>query len=92
MDDDIPDKIAAQLHVNPLTAVMLMNAAIEAGVVPEGERAVVLDAGGASVAKLVAALARRRNIPVVSIVRAREGARRLSELFPDIAVIASADF
>ena len=91
VDDDIPDKIAAQLHVNPLTAVMLVNAAIEAGVVPGGERAVVLDAGGASVAKLVAALAQRRDIPVISIVRSREGARRLSELLPDIIVIASGD-
>ena len=87
IDDDIPDKIVAQLHVNPLTAVMLMNAAIEAGVVPGGE----LDAGGASVAKLVAALARRRDIPVISIVRSREGARRLSELLPDVDVVASAD-
>ena len=91
IDDDIPDKIAAQLHVNPLTAVMLMNAAIEAGVVPGGERAVVLDAAGASVAKLVAALARRRDIPVISIVRSREGARRLSQLLPDVDVVASAD-
>ena len=76
IDDDIPDKIVAQLHVNPLTAVMLMNAAIEAGVVPGGERAVVLDAGGASVAKLVAALARRGTYPSsvsCEVARAPEG-------------------
>jgi len=89
VDADIPDAIAAQLHINPLTAVMLLNAAIDVGIAAGGDRAIVLDAGGASVAKFVAALARRRNIPVISIVRRADAAKRLVELFPDITAIAT---
>ncbi len=55
---DLPDRIAAQLHINPLTAVMLVNAAVEAGAASEGDRAIVVDAGASSVGKLVTAIAR----------------------------------
>lgn len=78
--EDLSDAVAAQLHLNPLTAVMLMRAAEAAGAGPGEDSAIVLDAAGSSVAGLVAAIARRKDIPTVGLVRRREAASRASEL------------
>jgi NADPH:quinone reductase-like Zn-dependent oxidoreductase len=89
--DDIPDHVAAQLHINPLTAVMLFRAALEAGVAEGSERAIVVDAGGSSVAKFVTAIAERRSVLVVSVVRRREAAALLASQFPRATFVASSE-
>lgn len=85
--DAVPDATAAQLHVNPLTAQMLLRAAREAGAGAEG--ALVLTAAGSGVARLVAALALDAGLPVVGLVRSSAGAGELSALMPALPVIAT---
>ena len=85
----VPDEIAAQLHVNPLTAAILIRAAEAAGVVPGGGT-LVLTAAGGGVAKLTIALALERRLPVVALVRSETGAEALRRLFPALIVIATA--
>lgn len=91
LPDAIPTEIAAQLHINPMTATMLVRAAIDAGVGEGGDRAIVLDAGGSSVSKFVTAMATARSIPVVSVVRRPAAADELAEQFPGIPFVASDD-
>jgi NADPH:quinone reductase-like Zn-dependent oxidoreductase len=86
--DDLPGTIAAQLHVNPLTARLLFKAAPKAGVIEGGDRAVLLDAGSSFVAKLVTAIAERHSVPVVSIVRRCETIELLKKQFPRATFIA----
>ena len=87
--DRVPDEAAAQLHVNPLTAAILIRAAEAAGVVPGGG-ALVLTAAGGAVGKLTIALALEKKLPVVALVRSESGAEALRRLFPDLIVIATA--
>lgn len=70
--DEIPDAIAGQLHVNPLTASLLMRAVDEAGVKP-GDL-IVLSAAGSAVGKFAMTLALRKGVSVVGIVRTNAGA------------------
>jgi NADPH:quinone reductase-like Zn-dependent oxidoreductase len=53
---NVSDDIAAQLHVNPLTAAMLLRAAEAAGLKADNEGVVVVTAAASGVAQLVAAL------------------------------------
>jgi NADPH:quinone reductase-like Zn-dependent oxidoreductase len=86
LDDRISDEIGAQLHVNPLTALMLLRAAAQAGVTAEGG-AVVVTAAGSAVAKLAIAFARERGWKVVAVVRRAAGRDDLNAVFPDLAVV-----
>ena len=83
----VPDAIGAQLHVNPLTAQMLLRAAHQAGVGAGG--AMLLTAAGSAVAKLLAALALRAGLPLVGLVRSSAGVRELAGLHPDMPVVAT---
>ena len=84
---DVPDAVGAQLHVNPLTAQMLLRAAHGAGVGPGG--AMLLTAAGSAVAKLLAALALRAGLRVIGLVRSSAGARELARLHPAMPVVAT---
>lgn len=83
----VSDAIGAQLHVNPLTAQMLLRAAHAAGVGPGA--AMLLTAAGSAVAKLLAALALRAGMPVVGLVRSSAGIKELAGLHPEMAVVAT---
>ncbi|MFK3739158.1 zinc-binding dehydrogenase [Massilia sp. TN1-12] len=90
LPDDVPDERGAQLHVNPLTAQMLLRAAYRAGVgTGETQGAMVLTAAGSSVAKMVAALALEEGLPVIGLVRGSAGAAELAHLLPGLPVVAT---
>jgi NADPH:quinone reductase-like Zn-dependent oxidoreductase len=87
LPDQVPDTAGAQLHVNPLTAHMLLRAARAAGVGAQG--AMVLTAAGSSVARLLAALALDAGLPVIGLVRSSAGAAELAVIHPRLRVIAT---
>jgi len=87
LPDAVTDAAGAQLHVNPLTAQMLLRAALAAGVGAHG--AMVLTAGGSGVARLLAALALDAGLPVIGLVRSSAGAEDLAALHPRLQVIAT---
>jgi NADPH:quinone reductase-like Zn-dependent oxidoreductase len=59
--DDIPDAFAAQLHVNPLTAALLVRAVEKAGIAEVSGDVIVLTAVGSAVAKLTATFLLRKD-------------------------------
>jgi NADPH:quinone reductase-like Zn-dependent oxidoreductase len=85
--DEIAEKIAAQLHVNPLTAAMLVRAAEKAGL-SKGD-VVVLTAGASQVARLVATILLRRGYAPIAIVRSDRSMVSLSAEFTDMPVLLS---
>lgn len=87
LPDDVSDDAGAQLHVNPLTAQLLLRAAGAAGVGAQG--AMVLTAAGSSVARMVAALALQVGLPVVGLVRGSTGAAALRDQLPDLPVVVT---
>jgi NADPH:quinone reductase-like Zn-dependent oxidoreductase len=87
LPDTVSDAAGAQLHVNPLTARMLLRAALEAGAGNKG--AMVLTAAGSGVAKLLAALALDAGLPVIGLVRSSAGAAELAAVHPRLPVIAT---
>jgi len=87
--DGVPDDIAAQLHVTPLTAALLVRAAEAAGIKPNGEEVLVITAAGAAVAKLVTALALQRGFRVVNVVRNRAGIAELNAIHPTTPVVST---
>lgn len=80
-------ELGAQLHVIPMTAMLLMRAARAAGA--KAGTAMVLTAAGSSVARIVAAIALREGIRVVGVVRSTAGATALAKLLPGIETIAT---
>jgi NADPH:quinone reductase-like Zn-dependent oxidoreductase len=88
---DVPDDIAAQLHVNPLTAAMLARAAEAAGLKADGEGVAVVMAAASGVARLVTALARQRGLAVIGLVRGQAGIADLVASQPGVPVVSTAD-
>lgn len=84
--DDLPDEAAAQLFVNPLTARLLLDAVpgLAAG------DSLILTAGGSTVSRIVAALARRRGLRPVALVRSSTHTDALESLGLAV-VVADAD-
>lgn len=87
LPDALPDELGAQLHVIPMTAMLLMRAARAAGA--NAGTAMVLTAAGSSVARIVAALAMREGIHVVGVVRTHAGAQALMKLLPGLQAVAT---
>jgi NADPH:quinone reductase-like Zn-dependent oxidoreductase len=87
LPDAVPDAAGAQLHVNPLTAHMLLRAALAAGAGAQG--AMILTAAGSGVARLLAALALDAGLPVIGLVRSSAGAAELAAVHPRLPVIAT---
>ncbi len=88
LHDRISDETAAQLHVNPMTALLLMRAASDAGVTPD-KGAIMVTAVGAGVAKLTIALALKKQLTVVGVVRRAQGRDELARLFPGLPVVVT---
>ncbi|UHS61286.1 zinc-binding dehydrogenase [Agrobacterium vaccinii] len=86
--DDVSDEAAAQLHVNPLTAALLLRAVEKSGAKP-GRDVVVLTAAGSAVARLTIALLLDRGYDVVGVVRREAGVNELNVVFPDLAVVST---
>jgi NADPH:quinone reductase-like Zn-dependent oxidoreductase len=88
---DMSDDIAAQLHVNPLTAVMLARSAEAANIKADGEGVVVLTAAASGVARLVTALAVQRGVAMIGLVRSRASAAVLDVGQPSFPVVSTAE-
>lgn len=89
--DNLPDAIAAQLLPNAVIALLLLRAAQRA--VPDARRdiPILITAAGSSVARIIIEAARRRGLKIMGAVRSAEGAKALSERFPKMTVVSTAD-
>lgn len=89
--DDLPDAIAAQMGPNAMIALMLLRAAQRAAPDAGRETPILLNAAGSSVARFVTIAAQRRGLKVVGAVRSAKSAKILSDRFPDMPVVSTAD-
>jgi NADPH:quinone reductase-like Zn-dependent oxidoreductase len=87
---NLSDDVAAQLHVNPLTATILLRAAEAAGLQAGGEGVAVVTAAASSVARMLMVLARQRGLTMIGLVRSHEGAADLKASDPDAPVECTA--
>jgi NADPH:quinone reductase-like Zn-dependent oxidoreductase len=88
--DDMPDAVAAQLMINPLTAVLLRRAAERTAAIGYNGVA-VQTAAGSSVARLLAVQLARHPRGLISLVRSRAAAEKLRNRLPGVPVIATSD-
>jgi NADPH:quinone reductase-like Zn-dependent oxidoreductase len=86
--DGVPDGVAAQLVINPMTSLLLRQAAERTGAVGYNGLA-VQTAAGSTVGRLLASQFTRRAAGLVNIVRSEAGADRLRQQFPDVPVITT---
>jgi NADPH:quinone reductase-like Zn-dependent oxidoreductase len=86
--DSVPDQIAAQMLINPLTILMLRREAEKHFSV--GYDGVVLNnAAGGSVGRLLTAGLSSHRIATISLVRSAQTAQHLRERFPDVPVVVT---
>lgn len=83
LPDEIPMDQAATMIINPLTAVGMVERAIDGG-----HKAIIQTAACSQVGKMVQVLAKRKNIPVINIVRSKE---QVAELRDEKWVVNSND-
>jgi NADPH:quinone reductase-like Zn-dependent oxidoreductase len=88
--DDVPDAVAAQLMINPLTAVLLRRAAERSAAIGYNGVA-VQTAAGSQVARLLAVHLARHADDLISLVRSRAGAEKLRQRLPQVPVVATSD-
>ncbi|MGW1003566.1 zinc-binding dehydrogenase [Streptomyces sp. NPDC002520] len=86
--DELSDEVAAQMLVNPLTAVMLRREAQEHAAFGY-DGFLVQTAAGSSVGRLVTGVAQFHNFALINIVRSERGATELRKRFPDVPVVAT---
>jgi NADPH:quinone reductase-like Zn-dependent oxidoreductase len=86
--DEVSDEVAAQMLVNPLTAVMLRREA-EQNLAFGYNALLVQTAAGSSVGRLVTGVCQFHNLPLVNVVRSDRGAAELRKRFPDVPVVAT---
>jgi len=88
--DEVPDAVAAQLMINPLTAVLLRRAAERTAAVGYNGVA-VQTAAGSSVARMLAFQLARYPAGLISLVRSPASAEKLRKRLPQVPVIATSD-
>jgi NADPH:quinone reductase-like Zn-dependent oxidoreductase len=86
--DAVPDDVAAQMLVNPITVLMLRREA-EKHYATGYDGVVLNNAAGGAVGRLLTAVFDFHRIATISIVRSTEGAVRLRERFPAVPVVAT---
>ncbi|GAA1243399.1 zinc-binding dehydrogenase [Pseudonocardia aurantiaca] len=86
--DELPDEVAAQMLVNPLTTVMLRREAEEHQAFGY-DGFLVQTAAGSSVGRLVTGVSQFHNLALVNLVRSERGAAELRKRFPDVPVVAT---
>jgi NADPH:quinone reductase-like Zn-dependent oxidoreductase len=84
------DAVAAQLMVNPLTAVLLRRAAVRDPAIGFNGVA-VQTAAGSSVARLLGVEMARHSAGLINLVRSRDSAQRLKDRLPQIPVVATSE-
>jgi NADPH:quinone reductase-like Zn-dependent oxidoreductase len=85
--DDIPDAAAAQLHVAPLTATLLLRAVQDAGA--RADAVVALSAAGSLVARLTAILLLEQGYQPIGIVRSDAALVALSMAMPKMGFVST---
>jgi len=88
--DDVPDAVAAQLMINPLTAVLLRRAAERTMAIGYNGVA-VQTAAGSQVARLLAVQLAGHPGGLINLVRSHVGAQNLRNRLPGVPVIATSD-
>jgi NADPH:quinone reductase-like Zn-dependent oxidoreductase len=88
--DAVSDAVAAQLMINPLTAIMLRRATERTGAIGYNGIA-VQTAAGSSVARLVAVQLVRHPSTLINLIRSHEGAEKLKDRLPRLPVIVTSD-
>ncbi len=83
----LPVETAGTLIVNPMTAMGLIKKARK-----HGAKAIVINAAGSSLGRLIISLARRQGIEVLGIVRRPEAAEPLRRLGAHVLVSSTDDF
>jgi NADPH:quinone reductase-like Zn-dependent oxidoreductase len=86
--DDVPDAVAAQLMINPLTAVLLRRAAERTAAIGYNGVA-VQTAAGSQVARLLAVQLASRPGTHINLVRSHAGAEKLRDRMPQVPVVAT---
>lgn len=87
--EELSDNVAAQLHVTPMTAILLLRAVEAAGVNKSGDGTIVFSAGGSAVARQALRLALRRGLDVIGLVRTSAGAEKLRLRLPGLKVVST---
>ncbi len=85
--DDVPDAAAAQLHVAPLTAALLLRAVQDAGA-RHGD-VIALSAAGGAVARLSAQLLDSAGYRTVGVVRSAAAIAALQEQAPYMGIVST---
>jgi NADPH:quinone reductase-like Zn-dependent oxidoreductase len=88
--DSVSDEVAAQLMINPLTAVLLRRAT-ERTVAIGYNGIAVQTAAGSSVARLVAVQLIRHPGSLINLVHSHDGAQKLKDRLPQLPVIVTSD-
>lgn len=88
--DSVSDEVAAQMLVNPLTVLMLRREA-EKHFTTGYDGAVLNNAAGGAVGRLVTADLSNHHVATISLVRRAETAQHLRERFPDVPVVVTED-
>ncbi|MEV6040492.1 zinc-binding dehydrogenase [Nonomuraea sp. NPDC052116] len=89
VSDDVPDSIAAQMLINPITVIMLRRELQKHAAV--GFNGVFLQtAAGSNVGRLLSAVAQFHAIQHINIVRSDSGAQTLRERYPAVPVVSTA--
>jgi NADPH:quinone reductase-like Zn-dependent oxidoreductase len=88
--DAIPDEVAAQMLVNPLTVLMLRREA-EKHFTTGYDGVVLNNAAGGAVGRLLTADLNDHRVATISLVRRAETAQNLRERFPEVPVVVTED-
>jgi NADPH:quinone reductase-like Zn-dependent oxidoreductase len=88
--DDVPIAVAAQLVINPLTAVLLRRAAERTAAIGYNGVA-VQTAAGSQVARLLAVQLASHPAGLINLVRSHAGAEKLRNRLPEVPVVATSD-
>ncbi|MGW0883162.1 zinc-binding dehydrogenase [Streptomyces sp. NPDC002671] len=86
--DELSDAVAAQMLVNPLTAVMLRREAEEHQAFGY-DGLLVQTAAGSSVGRLVTGVCEVHDLALINVVRSDRGAAELRKRFPDVPVVST---
>ncbi|NGX07540.1 alcohol dehydrogenase catalytic domain-containing protein [Mycobacteroides franklinii] len=86
--DSVPDEVATQMLVNPITVAMLRHEA-EKHYTTGYDGVALNNAAGGAVGRLLTAGCDFHHLATISIVRSEEGAARLRERFPAVPVVST---